>query len=46
MIIHSDVNGAINILQKYLGNKIEIYKDQLCKPIIISNDFDFLNFLA
>ena len=46
MIIHSDINGAINILQKYLSNKVEIYKDQLCNPIIIRNDFDFLNFLA
>lgn len=45
MIFHSDINGAINILQKYLRNKVEVYIDQLCNPIIIRNDFDFLNFI-
>jgi IS605 OrfB family transposase len=45
IIFHSDINGAYNIIQKYLRCSIEIYIEKLCNPILIKNDFEYLNFL-
>jgi IS605 OrfB family transposase len=42
LIFHADINGAINILQKYLKQKISIQTYQLCNPKKIKNEFDFL----
>jgi hypothetical protein len=36
------ISTAINILQKYLKQKISIQTYQLCNPKKIKNEFDFL----
>ena len=46
IIYHSDINGAINILQKYLENKIIVYNFQIHNPLIIRNEFEFKQLLS
>jgi len=41
-VFHSDINGAYNILQKYMGKHVDKYWNQLCNPITIKNDFEFM----
>ena len=46
IVFHSDINGAINILQKYLENKIIVYNFQIDNPLIIRNEFEFKQLLS
>ena len=45
LVVHADINGAVNILQKYLKHHVVKYYEQICSPVIMKNDFAFLNFL-
>lgn len=45
-VFHSDVNGAINILQKYLKYGIDMTHEKLFNPVRIRNDFEFLYTLS
>lgn len=40
---HADVNGSFNIIKKYLKEDFDIYHHQLFNPILIKDDFNFLN---
>ena len=46
IVFHSDVNGAINILQKYLEKRIIVYNFQIHNPLIIRNEFEFKQLLS
>ena len=46
IVFHSDVNGAINILQKYLKERIIVYSFQIHNPLIIRNEFEFKQLLS
>ena len=43
LIYHADINGAINILQKFLKKHVDHYTVVLTSPRLLRDDFDFLN---
>ena len=45
-IFHSDINGALNILQKFFGKFIKVPLKALVSPIRIKDDFKFLSELT
>lgn len=45
LIYHADINGAVNILQKYLKTHVSLYTIVLTSPLTIRDDFKFLSIL-